>query len=259
MIEDATPKEGLETGSLEGASGLSTRDRVARNYFDDLTGKNGERALFDTFGELAEVHFREKLGGLTFSSGDGTQIFGTGRHFAIQTPQGKKRKRGEEGSVTQKGPAAPWSLLVSGDPGEFTVNVGTILQSGDSISQTISCTNPSEVYEGEPGQILAIKITAEVPVSYTIVLLDDWPEDDGYQVTYTGTMAGSDFTFVERHYPLWVLVDEATATSTPIGPGVHGEQICFNHLQIQYGIYRTPDDEFVQLPGFTFAHQAVSV
>jgi hypothetical protein len=150
-----------------------------------------------------------------------------------------------------------WTLnVIDGTAGDVKLDVGTILKGSDSITQKLTITNPTATLSVEADGFIAIKITSETPTSCELVALDEWPEDEGYQVTYTGTLGDDDFEFVERHYPLWKFVSAPTATSIPVGPDLHAEQLCFNHLQLQYGIYRTPDGEFVQLPGFTTSHRA---
>jgi hypothetical protein len=257
-IRKAQPKQGLETGSLEGAKGgLSPKQTVARAYEADLAGNNGPEARFDALTELIGTKIKEANNAMVFSSPGGTQIFGRDGKFSI-TQTGRRGGRSLRREVpVVKSNLGPWALIPSGDPGEFVVNVGSVLKSGDSVSQVLTCSNPSETYSVEADQIFAVKITSEEPTSYEVVLLNAWPEADGYQVSYTGSMGGEDFAFVERHYPLWQFVATATATSIPLGEGLHGEQLCFNHLQIQYGIYRTPDGEFVQLPGFAISHRAL--
>jgi hypothetical protein len=69
-------------------------------------------------------------------------------------------------------------------------------------------------------------------------------------------MTDGDFVFTARHFPLWKFIPTATDSSLRVSESIHAEQLCFNHLEIQYGIYRTPDGEFVQLPGFSTSHKA---
>jgi hypothetical protein len=151
----------------------------------------------------------------------------------------------------------PWKMtVINAEAGEVKLEPGTILKGSDSITEKLTITNPTATLTVEADGFIALKINSEAPTTCELVALEEWPEDDGYQVTYTGTMGGDDFTFVERHYPLWKIIAESTPTSTPIGSELHAEQLCFDHLQLQYGIYRTPDGEFVQLPGFAASHRA---
>ena len=178
-----------------------------------------------------------------------------GRPGWSETAQGwlpPKAGAGEGGVFSQAWPLT----VVDGEALEVSIEVGTILKGSDSISEKLTISNPDEVFVADVGGYIALKITEEVPTTCELVFLPEWPEESGYQVTYEGTIAEENFAFVERHFPLWKFVADATGSSTSVAEGVHAEQLCFNHLAIQYGIYRTPDGEFVQLPGFTISHKA---
>jgi hypothetical protein len=150
-----------------------------------------------------------------------------------------------------------WPLtVVDGEAAEVSIGVGTILKGADSITQKLTISNPTEVFTVSSGGYIALKIASEVPTSCQLVFLAEWPEESGYQVTYTGTMTDGDFVFTARHFPLWKFIPTATDSSLRVSESIHAEQLCFNHLEIQYGIYRTPDGEFVQLPGFSTSHKA---
>lgn len=151
----------------------------------------------------------------------------------------------------------PWKLSVEdGEAGEVKIDAGTILNSSDSITQKLTISNPTATHTVQSGGYIAIKIDSKTPTSCEIVALEEWPEEDGYQVTFTGTVGDGDFVFVARHYPLWKFVEAATDSSTPIGPDIHGIQLCYDYLQITYGPYRTPDGEFPHLPKFIPSHRA---
>jgi hypothetical protein len=150
-----------------------------------------------------------------------------------------------------------WPLtVVDGEAAEVSIEVGTILKGSDSISEKLTISNPDEIFVVDVGGYIALKITEEVPTTCELVFLTEWPEDLGYQVTYDGTIGGEDFAFVERHFPLWKFVAVATDSSTSVTEGIYAEQLCFNHLEVQYGIYRTPDGEFVVLPEFKISNKA---
>jgi len=150
-----------------------------------------------------------------------------------------------------------WPLtVVDREAAEVSIEVGTVLQSSDSITLTLTISNPDEIFTVAADGYIALKIDEEDPTACELVFLPQWPEDLGYQVTYNGTIEGEDFEFIERHFPLWKFVSESSDSSTLISEGIYAEQLCFNHLAIQYGIYRTPNGEFVQLPGFVIAQKA---
>jgi hypothetical protein len=150
-----------------------------------------------------------------------------------------------------------WPLtVVDGEAAEVSIEVGTILKGSDSISQKLTISNPTEVFVVDVGGYIALKITQEVPTTCQLVFLPEWPEASGYQVTFDGTIGGGDFAFVERHFPLWKFVAVASDSSTAVTEGIHAEQLCFNHLEVQYGVYRTPIGEYIVLPEFKISNKA---
>lgn len=155
----------------------------------------------------------------------------------------------------------PWDLKPSETSGQFTVAVGTILKGDDSVEQVLTCTNPTDTFTAAADKILAIKIEEIEPTEYTLVLLDEWPEADGYAVTYSGTVEGEDFEFTARHFPLWQIVATPSAEADlKLGEDLYGLPLCDRkNLQIVQSIYRTPDEEFVQLPSFRNAPRALAV
>lgn len=150
-----------------------------------------------------------------------------------------------------------WPLtVVDGEAAEVSIGVGTILKGADSISEKLTISNPDEVFVVDVGGYIALKIAQEVPTSCELVFLTEWPEESGYQVTYTGTMTDGDFVFTARHFPLWKFIPAATDSSLRVSEGIHAEQLCFNHLEIQYGVYRTPIGEYIVLPEFKISNKA---
>lgn len=255
MIRDAQPKEGLETGGLETGT-LSPRDRIAAQYEPDLSGANGPTARFDTLRELITTEIGASQNETRFISGDGTQIFGRDGKMAVHGPPGRTIK--SSGSATRRNPYVPWGLSPGSSAGTVVVDVGTILKGSDSISAKLTCSNSSAQFSPGNGDYLAIKIEDLAPTTYELVLLNSWPESNGLQVSFTGTLAAGTFAFTSRHYPLWYFTstfsDEA---DFGVASGLYGIQLTKSNLQITQGVYRTPAGEFPQLPEFSYAHRAV--
>jgi len=255
-IKRAQPKQGLQTGGLEGAKGgLSAKQQIARNYEDALSGAKGPDARFDAIESLAQAHVQEAINNITFSSPGGTQIFGLNGRFAITSTGRRGRGGARREDATVPTPLTPWALAsVDADTPAVVLNPGTILKGSDQIDAVLTCSNPTAALTVGVDRYLAVKITSEAPTSFELVSLASWPEADGYQVSYTGTIGDGDFVFTARHYPLWTFVAVATSETVPIADGVHGKQLCFSPLELQYGIYRTPDGEFPYLPEFSVSH-----
>lgn len=115
-IPEAKPPIGLTTGSVEGATGLSAKQRVARAYEEDLSGAKGPDARFDAINELIDTRVREAIDGITFSSADGTQISGRGGFFTAKSAK-SRIQRGTATSSSRE--AKPWDL--AGAPDAFTI------------------------------------------------------------------------------------------------------------------------------------------
>ena len=149
----------------------------------------------------------------------------------------------------------PWDLKPSETSGDFTVAVGTILKGSDSVDLVLTCSNATDTFTAAANKILAIKIEALAPTSYTLVLLTSWPESDGYTVTHTGTVGGGDFVLTARHFPLWKIVSTPSAEADiRLGENLYGLRLAPpENLALQQGLYRTPDGEFIQLPDLVVA------
>jgi len=152
----------------------------------------------------------------------------------------------------------PWDLTVSdGDAGEVTITHGSILTGSDQIGAELTLSNPDATLSVSNGSYIAIKITDDDPADYEITAVPSWPEADGYTVSYTGTVGGEDFAFTARHYPLWKIQSTQVSGATPINASLYAIRLApFENLQVQQGIYRTPDGEFVQLPEFVISHKS---
>ena len=258
-IKRAQPKQGLQTGGLEGAKGgLSAKQQIARNYEDALSGAKGPDARFDAIESLVQSRVQEAINNITFSSPGGTQIFGLNGRFAITSTGRRGRGGARREDATVPTPLTPWAFasIDAGTPA-VVLNPGTILKGSDQIDAVLTCSNPTASLTVGVDRYLAIKITAEEPTSFELVSLSSWPETDGYQVSFTGTVGAGTFVFTSRHYPLWTFVGTATSETIPITSGIHALRLAPRaSLQIQYGPYRTPAGEYPHLPEFVASHHA---
>lgn len=154
----------------------------------------------------------------------------------------------------------PWSINAVGD-GLYGVTVGTILKGDDSVSEKLTCSNVDYQFTPSADTFLVIKITKRDPATYELKLLTEWPEDDGKTVSYTGTVATTDFEFVARYYPLWHFVESSTDESAiSVGENVVGVRCApFANLVIQDSLYRTPTNEIVFVPRFGVSHTALNI
>lgn len=201
-IPQARPPIGLTTGSVEVASGLSAKQRVARAYEEDLSGAKGPDARFDAIQELIDLRVREAINGIVFSSADGTQI--SGREGFFTAKSARERKVRVEPSSTTKVKNL-WDLnVVSVESGTATVSIvrpGTILKEWEDLSVAITITDIDEEFSVSAGSLIYLKITG--PADTPAVVLEsgsDWT-DHPAPVETTSSSATAEFT--AYHYPLW--------------------------------------------------------
>jgi hypothetical protein len=153
-----------------------------------------------------------------------------------------------------------WALeVVSGTT--VKIIVGTILKGDDSVSAQLTCSNPDATFSIGAGDIIAAKITEEVPTTYELVKLSGWPETGGAAVTFSGTVEAGTYAFTARHYPLWQAVEASTKPgSVAVAASVFAERLVPScHLVIQDSPYRTPAGEVVVAPRFGVSHQAITL
>lgn len=157
-IQNTDSQGGLHTGSVQGAKGgLSPKQAIADRYSRDLSGKNGSLAQFEAFDELIQNALAEKFAAVTFSSGDGTQIFGTDGHFAVVTPPRSGIARSVPGRVART-VVKPWDLVIDdAEAGEVSLNLGTIIKKASNLEEgfTIGGTNS---FTPSPGHLIWLKI-----------------------------------------------------------------------------------------------------
>ena len=174
-------KGGLQTGSLEGAEGgLSAKQQVAREYEPALSGSKGPDARFDAIQELINIRVREANNSLTFSSPSGTQIFGLNGKYSI-TETGRRRKRPY---VAPALPAiSPWDLVGVGDNESFAIpKPGRIYTSYGDSSSLLTIEDADLEFSLGAGDLVWLELTfAGAEATPTITLKagnppTDWPK-----------------------------------------------------------------------------------
>ena len=192
-IQKAQPKEGLETGSLEGAKGglqtgslegaeggLSAKQQVVQEYEPALSGSKGPEARFDAIQELISTRVREANNSLTFSSPSGTQIFGlNGRYSITQTGRRTKKQYVAPARVS----VSPWDLVGVGDNEEFTIpKPGRIYTSYGDASSLLTIEDADLEFSLGAGDLVWLELTfAGAEATPTITLKagsppEGWPE-----------------------------------------------------------------------------------
>jgi len=154
-----------------------------------------------------------------------------------------------------------WDLIAGVEPETWKVRVGTILRGDDSVSDALTCSNPTAEFTLIEGDIVAIKIESEDPTTFSIVTVNSWPEASGAAISYTGTVADGDFAMTERHYPLWqVKVSPVSEPSVAVGEDIVAVRIApRENLAIVKRLYRTDTGELVTLPSFAVSHRAITL
>jgi hypothetical protein len=158
-----------------------------------------------------------------------------------QTTDGWQPPRIRPGSVVG---AEPWDISIT--DGLVKIDVGTILKSGDSISEVLTCDNPTDSFTVAAGGYIAIKLdlSSSFDIStYEIVYSSAWFVAGGVPVEFTGTVGSGGFAVQARYYPLWKFVEASTSYSTPVSEGVHGVRLCpREHLRMIISYFRDSSD-----------------
>lgn len=180
-IRQATPPKGLLTKSLEGASGLSPKQQIARAYEDDLSGKRGPEARFDALNELIGARVSESMDNMIFSSGDGTQIVGKNGFFTAKSAPSKRSK-----STTPEGIkkiVSPWDLAAGEADGSFTIpKPGRIYTSYGDASSLLTIEDADLEFTLGAGDLVWLELTfAGAEANPTVTLKagnppTDWPK-----------------------------------------------------------------------------------
>jgi len=231
-IRKAQPKEGLQTGSLEGSEGglqtgslegaeggLSAKQQVAQQYEPALSGSKGPDARFDAIQELIDIRVREANNSLTFSSPSGTQIFGLNGKYSI-TGTVRRTKKQYVAPVKASSNARLWDIdIVDADAGTVRIGVPGSVRITDDVDSTglIEIRNINSVFSISVGRYIVLEwdATSSPPVC-TLKALSTWSD---FPFPYTTAPSGEHKIFQKGYTPLWVA--RASSAFPVIIDGIH--------------------------------------
>lgn len=197
-IRQATPKQGLDTGSVEGAKGglISGKERVAMEYSKDLSGEQGPVAMFDAVDEIAAKRVEQALNRITFAGRGGASIFGANGSFSVVSRQGAP-----ESGVLIEDPKGESRLdLVSGENEEHTLRAPKIVSGVNDLTTDIVITNAPISLGAGKWVVFKIDDVGVRPYTVTVDVVD---EGEPY---YT---FDDDDNLTEAVIPIYRLTDEA--------------------------------------------------
>jgi hypothetical protein len=256
-IKEAQPKSGLETKSVEGASGLSPKDKIAASYSDDLSGKNGATKQFDTFLELVNTEISAAMNGMTFSSGHGgAQIFGRNGQFAVAMANIVQRAIVPEETPNER--AAIWDLeIVNAAAGTVKVNCGTIIRDVTSLTTQLTIAAAASNHTAVASQTLRLKITG----AWTdpVCTLEAGAAWTGHPSAVQSSGSGATAAFEAYYYPLWEFVATAASDTVFINDNLHARKlVASTHLIRTAAGYHKTDDRPFAIPVLQPYHRALS-
>lgn len=260
-ISQAQPMSGLETGGLETGGletgSLSAKDRIAASYEDDLSGKNGARARFDAIEELIGKQLEEFSNNMTFSSGGGVRIFGSGGNFAVQADQ-PRRSAGVDGvapqSVTRS--SILWDLVVNNpDSASVSVRVGSILRSPLDLRDGLAVVNGNAAFNVANGDMLFLKMTNIASPVVTLTKAPTWPD---FPARYEVSGSGSTATFAAYYYPLYYFSTIVGADAKAVNDSLYAYRLVENtNFELIYTMFYSPGSQAVLVPKFIGSHAVV--
>lgn len=250
-IKKANPKQGLETGGLISGS-EAAKERVAKAYEKDLSGKNGALPRFEALQELIGKQLEEFANNMTFASGDGTQIFGTGGTFAVRVA----RRGGRGGFVEQAQiprSSSIWDLVIQNfETGSVSVRVGSIIKDATDVTDTLTITNGGASFTVSDGDKMFLKITdiSVTPGVFTpkceLMVDSTWTD---YPSVYEVSNTGASADWVAYYYPLHYFDTNAGSGAVAVSDGVYGHKIVDSSwFRLGYTIYQSGTDRALTVP-----------
>lgn len=236
-IKQATPKQGLETGGLVSGS-EAAKERVAKQYEKDLSGRNGPLARFEALEELVGRQIEEFSSGLTFSSGTGTQIFGANGNFVIR---GGKRVRGGGGAFDQPvvRTRRRWDVVPvpeTEDPTIYTIYAPKIRFGNNDVLDGLEVVNDEFELEADKWIVLEIDgATFFTDPKATVKIVDTW---DGYPANHYLSGAPN-YTWSKTTVPIWRLVGETDIEDgmVALGEGIWGDRYFAGIARLEYELF----------------------
>ena len=229
-IRQATPKQGLDTGSVEGAKGglISGKERVAMEYSKDLSGEQGPVAMFDAVDEIAAKRVEQAMNRITFAGRGGASIFGANGSFSVVSRQGAP----ESGVLIEDHKESRLDL-VPGENEEHTLRAPKIVSGVNDLTTDIVITNAPISLEAGKWVVFKIDDVTVQPYAFIVGVVD---EGEPY---YT---FDDDDNLTEAAIPIYRLTDEAIdSMSVPVREGVYATRFLNGEVLVLSG-------RFVQVP-----------
>lgn len=146
-----------------------------------------------------------------------------------------------------------WNLTVSTDnPGNITLDAGTILQKANDIATQVSITNITTEQTPAAGDVLFLEFTSTNPTSCTVELESTWTDHPSrYEIDTTPA-------FVAYREPLWYFTSDSTS-GTLISENVYAVRVCSDYcFEVIHTLYEesATSKKFV-VPKLIPSHQAL--
>ena len=234
-IRQATPPKGLLTKSLEGASGLSPKQQIARAYEDDLSGKRGPEARFDALNELIGARVSESMDNMVFSSGDGTQIAGKNGFFTAKSATGKG---GSSKPEDTKKKIFPWDIIAE-STNSYTIYAPKVIFSREDVEQVITITNTT--FSLSDGDWIVAKMQGPIATfletpTITIEKVSTW---DGFPSAYKFGATPS-YAWETSRIPIHQITGTDQGGSVSIGENLYATRLIGYHPILSFTLAVVP-------------------
>jgi hypothetical protein len=225
-IPQATPKQGLETGSVQGARGglVSGKERVAMEYAKALSGDEGPVAMFDAVDEIAAKRAEQAIDRISFTGSGGATIFGANGMFSVVSKPPMEQPAvpiAEAGSAVEL-----WSLERVGDTGDTyrvvnpgTVSKGLLYDAGSGLE----IENPEATFSLAAGHMIWLELKRDLTLTLESgTSWAGWP----YAVETELTDASLPI-MASLRYPLWELLatEGAPPDAVALGGGISARRM----------------------------------
>lgn len=246
-IKQAKPKQGLETGGLISGS-EAAKARVAKAYEKDLSGKNGALPRFEALQELIGKQLEEFANNMTFASGDGTQIFGTGGTFAVRSA-----RRGGKGGVpvdqAQIARKFPWDIAYDSVSEQYVMYRPLIMKGRTDVEGVVPVTNTPFTPEANAWLVLEIDAIPVTAATVVLVTNTDWEGEAEYPSAYKFDTV-TPWAFERARIPLWRFYDVDGSDAGGrfvLGEDLYGEKLVKDGpLLLGYTIVEVPGENVVR-------------
>ena len=157
------------------------------------------------------------------------------------------------------GEAGPWGLQPAANPGDFTIDVGSILLDLADATSAATIASAGSTFTGAVGHIVRIRLEPSTPGSLAdlVVTLESAGQWTGYPLPRIDG-SGDGVEWVASYYPLWRLVAEGSPGSIALAEGIHAIRLappC--HLGVVHSVYAATGDRPVPVPVLVPAPAAI--